>query len=98
MWKKKASHSNQSWLMVLAVVTTGSDNVSDNDLTPTLGAFPRWRPQFAHLGEVLTLLKLLLADTAGNKCSAVSVNAMSEVRAGDADPLTTAIAQLRSFT
>ena len=42
----------------------------------------------------MTLLKLSLTDTAGNKRPAVSINAMSEVLAGYADPLAAAVRQL----
>ena len=47
-------------------------------LRPIHHGFPRWCPQFADLREVLTLLKLLLTDTASNKGSAMSINTMSE--------------------
>jgi hypothetical protein len=39
----------------------------------------------------MTLLKLLLTDTAGNECPAVSVNAVGEMLARDTDPLTAAV-------
>ena len=82
---------------MLTVVTTGSDNGSDNNLVPSIPAFPRRRAEFADLREVLTLLKLLLTDAASNKCSAMSINTVCEVLARDADPLTAAIGQLKGI-
>ena len=75
---------------MLTVVITGSDNY----LAPTLCAFPRRCPQFADLGEVLTLLQLSLMYAASNKGPAVSIDAVSEVLASDANPLATSVRQL----
>ena len=61
---------------------------------PSLRALPRWCPQFAHLCEVLTVLKLLLSDTAGNNGSAMGIYTVGEVRTRDADPLAAAVRQV----
>ena len=47
------------------------------------GALPRWSPQIAGLGQMLTLLQLLLPDDASNQGVAVLVHAMPEVLAGN---------------
>ena len=59
--------------------------------SPILACSPSRRPQLAHLGQVMTLLKLSLTDTTGNKSSAMGINTMGEELTRDTDPLTAAV-------
>ena len=43
------------------------------------GALPRWSPQIAGLGEMLTLLQLLLTNVAPHQRAAVLVHTMAKM-------------------
>ena len=45
------------------------------------GALPRWSPQIAGLGEMLTLLQLLLTNVAPHQRGAMVLHTMSKVLA-----------------